>query len=111
MPKTTPNRLKAAREKLGLSQEAVARLLGVSLRSVTRWEAGEFESSTGGNDAILQLLPFLAEGKVPQPCKEARKHGLDTTFLAQHVRGCDQCRLAVLYLYMMAKPNEKEKGA
>lgn len=92
-----PNKLKAAREKLGISQEGVARLLGVSLKSVYRWENGSFEASAG-NDAVLQLLPILAAKKLPQACKEARKHGLDTAFLAGHVRDCEECRLAFVYL-------------
>ena len=96
------NRLEAVRKKLGLSQEAVARLLGVSLRSVSRWENGSFEASSG-NDAILQLLPILAAKKLPQACKEARKQGLDTAFLAGHVRDCEECRLAFVYLDLQVR--------
>lgn len=33
-------RIKRLRKKLGLSQEALARLLGVSLITVNRWEHG-----------------------------------------------------------------------
>ena len=97
-----PNKLKALREKLGLSQEAAARLLNVSLKSVYRWENGKFEASAG-NDAILELLPILAQRKVPQACKDSRKHGFDTAFLAGHVRDCAECRLAILYLYTVSR--------
>src|SRR5258708_30828912 len=92
------NLCKATRENLGLSQEAVARLLGVSLKSVYRWESGEIKASAG-NDAILELIPILAKGKVPEACKDARKHVLDPRFLATHVPGCADCRVFFRYIY------------
>lgn len=96
------NQLKAVREKLGLSTEAVSRLLGVSPKTVYRWEHGEFEASAG-NEAILQLIPMLAKGKVPQPCKEAQGRGLDVEFLSRHLRGCADCRLVFAYLDMVSR--------
>jgi len=99
---TTVNRLKAVREKLGLSQDAVARLLGVSFKTVYRWEKGLYEASAG-DEAVLQLLPILAARKVPQFCKAARKQGLDTAFLAEHLHGCEECRLALVYLEFQRK--------
>ncbi len=65
------NRLRTVREKLGLSQEAAARLLNVSLQSVNRWERGKFEPTTG-NDTVLALLPIIAAGGVPKPCAASR---------------------------------------
>lgn len=100
------NQLKSTREKLGLSQEAVARLLGVSLKSVYRWENGKFEADAG-NDAILQLIPILAAGKLPQACKDARKHGLDTAFLAGHVPGCLDCRAVLAYLTILSSKGNR----
>jgi transcriptional regulator with XRE-family HTH domain len=35
------NRVKALRSSVGLTQEELARLLGVSLRTLSRWEKGE----------------------------------------------------------------------
>src|ERR1700722_7793647 len=96
-----PNRFKATREKLGLSQEAVARLLGVSLKTVYRWEDGK--GASAGSDAILELIPILAAGKVPEACKSARKHGLDAAFLAGHIPGCDDCRVFFAYIYTTSK--------
>jgi DNA-binding transcriptional regulator YiaG len=39
--KMTPAQLKKSREKLGMSQESLARHLDVSARTVYRWEKGE----------------------------------------------------------------------
>src|SRR5258708_33285964 len=97
-----PNKFKALREKHHRSQMAVARLLGVSLKTIYRWETGEGDASAG-NDAILELIPILASGKVPQVCKDARKHGLDASFLAGHIPGCDDCRVFFAYLYTTSK--------
>ena len=36
----TPERIKAIRSELGLSQEALARELGISAATVNRWENG-----------------------------------------------------------------------
>jgi transcriptional regulator with XRE-family HTH domain len=36
-----PDRLRAAREQAGLSQAALAELTGISLKSITRYEAGD----------------------------------------------------------------------
>lgn len=46
-------RLKEERERLGLSQNALAEAAGVSKRSVAAWEGGE---STPGADDIAQLM-------------------------------------------------------
>ena len=80
----------------------IARLLGVSLKSVIRWEKGDNKASAG-NDAMLELIPILAAGKVPEACKDARKHGLDASFLADHIPGCDDCRVFFAYLYTTSK--------
>src|SRR6266403_4322447 len=103
------NKLKAVREKLRISQEAAAQLLGVSLKSVYRWENAKEFKSNAGNDAILELLPILAEGKVPEACRDARKHGLDTSFLADHVGGCADCRLVFVYLYNAMSKFQRRK--
>lgn len=98
---TMTNKFKAVREKLHISQEAVARLLGVSLKTVYRWEDGK--GASAGSDAILELIPILAAGKAPETCKDARKHGLDARFLAAHVPGCPDCRVFFAYIYTTSK--------
>ncbi len=49
--------VRAIREELGLSQEALAQMLGVSSRSVARWEEG----SSGPSPLAAGRLRLLAE--------------------------------------------------
>jgi transcriptional regulator with XRE-family HTH domain len=51
----TPKRLAAIREGLGLSQEKMAQLLGVSFASVNRWEGGH-SSPIGATLDIYRAL-------------------------------------------------------
>jgi len=49
--------IKALREKIGLSQEQLAQKLGVSSRTISRWEVGEAEPKTSAQKArIAELL-------------------------------------------------------
>jgi len=41
----TPDEIKALREKFSVSQETLARVIGVSWRTVNRWEKGEAKPS------------------------------------------------------------------
>ncbi len=57
-----PNRLSAIRTRLGLSQESMARVLGVSFASVNRWEGGH-SAPTGPNlDLYVALDAALRAG-------------------------------------------------
>lgn len=47
--------MKALRERLKYTQEQYAHFLGVSLRTVTRWEAGESEPSLTVRQWLLVL--------------------------------------------------------
>ena len=59
----TPSGFKAAREKLGLSQNALARLFRVSGgRTVRKWESGERDIP----GPAQVLLDWLANGRKPQ---------------------------------------------
>jgi type I restriction enzyme M protein len=53
--------LAAIRARLGLSQEHMARLLGVSFASVNRWEAGH-SSPTGPTMDLYQALSAAIRG-------------------------------------------------
>ena len=58
-------RLAAIRTRLGLSQEQMARLLGVSFASVNRWE-GNHSSPTGPTlDLYLALDAAIRAGHTP----------------------------------------------
>jgi transcriptional regulator with XRE-family HTH domain len=92
MPKET--QFRSLRQKLGLSQEAAGRLLGVTLQTAYRWDSGKFKTP----DEMLGLLPILAAGHIPKPCKESESKGLNVPFLAEHVRGCDACQRVLAYI-------------
>lgn len=47
--------IKEIREKLGLTQEALAHLLGVSFQTINRWERGLFKPSKLALEKIKQL--------------------------------------------------------
>ena len=50
--------IKELRQKLGLSQEALARKLGVSVLTVRRWEKGSFKPSPL---ALLRIEELMKE--------------------------------------------------
>lgn len=47
--------IKEIRERLGLTQEALAHLLGVSFQTINRWERGAFKPSRLALEKIKQL--------------------------------------------------------
>lgn len=61
--------IKRLREEIGLSQEQLAREIGVSLRSVARWESGEGKPS---QMALRALTGFAKKAKVKRK-REARE--------------------------------------
>lgn len=48
-------KIKEIRDKLGISQEALARLIGVSFQTINRWERGAFKPSHLALEKIKQL--------------------------------------------------------
>jgi transcriptional regulator with XRE-family HTH domain len=57
--------LTAIRKKLGLSQEHIARLLGVSFVTVNRWEGGHSSPTGASLDLYLALNAAMASGHTP----------------------------------------------
>lgn len=49
------------REALGLTQEQLARLLGVSLRTISRWEAGESQPTPLAQKELRRWQQLLLE--------------------------------------------------
>lgn len=47
--------IKEIRERLGLTQEALAHLIGVSFQTINRWERGIFKPSRLALEKIKQL--------------------------------------------------------
>jgi len=56
----TGDRLRDLRTRLGLSQEGLARLLGVAFATINRWE--NEKGASGPRGAVLVFLQALEEG-------------------------------------------------
>jgi DNA-binding transcriptional regulator YiaG len=54
--------VKRLREGQSLSQEALARLIGVSVRTVVRWESGESRPSPLANEKLQRIAPNVEDG-------------------------------------------------
>ena len=61
-----PARLIAIRQKLGLPQEHMARLLGVSFASVNRWEQGHTAPTGPTLDLYLAFDAAIRVGNAPR---------------------------------------------
>jgi len=55
----TPNEFRERRRRLGLTQEALARKLGVALTTVARWERGE-HTPPAWLDLAMAAVEWLA---------------------------------------------------
>ena len=66
-----PSRITAIRTKLGLSQEQMARILGVSFASVNRWEGGHSSPMGPNRDLYLALDSALKAGNSPEMIRKA----------------------------------------
>lgn len=77
-----PERLAAVRRKLGLSQEQMARLLGVSFASVNRWE-GAHSSPVGPTlDLYSAIEAALRAGNPPEAILQAANNERGAFLLA-----------------------------
>ena len=95
------------RGNVQISQEEAARLLGIAKNTWVRWESGEFSPDI----LMLELLPCLVRNECPQPCFDSRAHKLDCARMAEHIRTCRDCWLAINYLAVVAKrcPHKRMK--
>ena len=66
-------RLAAIRRKLGLSQEQMARLLGVSFVSVNRWEGGHSSPMSPIQDLYKALDAAIRVGSPPRAILDLSK--------------------------------------
>src|SRR6266849_10888954 len=65
------DRLTTIRKRLGLTQELMARLLGVSFVSVNRWEGGHSSPTAPIRDLYLALDAAIRAGNAPQAILQA----------------------------------------
>lgn len=56
MTRWPPGRIREERSRLGLTQEALARALGVSLKTVARWEKGDITPPAGQEERLSEVL-------------------------------------------------------
>src|SRR6266699_4577201 len=70
-PIVDPTQLAAIRRKLGLPQEQMARLLGVSFVSVNRWEGGHSSPTGPIRDLYLALEAAIRAGNPARTICEA----------------------------------------
>ena len=92
--------LKELRSKLKITQEGAARLLGVSNNTWIRWERGQFRH----DEEAVALLDNLVRNACPEPCYNARQQKkIDWTYLAEHVRACNECKRTIRYLAMLVR--------
>jgi DNA-binding XRE family transcriptional regulator len=87
------------RGNFGITQEEAARLLGIAKNTWVRWESGEFRP----DELKLELLPYLSRNECPQPCSASRTEKFDGARMAEHIRTCRDCWLAINYLAVVAK--------
>jgi type I restriction enzyme M protein len=85
--------LSGIRRKLGLSQEQLARLLGVSFASVNRWEGGGHSSPTGPTrDLYLAIDAALRAGHSPMTILQAANNERGIFLYALFRMGYSQSR-------------------
>jgi|SRR5580704_7752532 len=66
------SQLAGIRGKLGLSQEQMARILGVSFASVNRWEGGHSSPTGPTRDLYLAIDSAIRSGHAPEAiCRAA----------------------------------------
>ena len=87
------------RKEYNLSQDAAARLLGISKNTWVRWETGKFAP----DETLLELLPCFVRNKCPSPCSSSRAEGFDEARMAEHIQHCRVCWLAINYLAVVAR--------
>lgn len=68
--------LRAAREKVGLSQKNLATKLGVDENTVWRWEAGRAQPSVDLGKQIAELLGVTVDELLRGPTEETREFTL-----------------------------------
>lgn len=66
-------RLTAIRKRLGITQEQMAQLLGVSFVSVNRWEGGHSTPTGPTLDLYLAIDAAFRTGHAPEKIRQAAK--------------------------------------
>ena len=99
-------RVRGVRKKCKITQEEAAHLLGIAKNTWVRWERGAFRV----DELMLELLPYLSKNKCPSLCLGFRRKHFDGTSMAEHIRTCHDCWLAIQYLSVVGKKPPKKKS-
>jgi DNA-binding XRE family transcriptional regulator len=98
MVKEQVNPFKAAREKLGLTQQMAAVHVGVAIATWCRWENG-VSKPLPEHLMLLKLLPYFTRpGSSPESCMEGARMSWSTDEFEEHLRKCEVCRLRIEFL-------------
>ena len=100
-------RVREVRKKCKITQEEAAHLLGIAKNTWVRWECGAFRV----DELMLELLPYLSKNKRPSLCSGFRRKTFDNALMADHIRTCHDCWLAIKYLSTVSKKPPKKKSA
>ena len=100
-------RVLKVREKCKITQEEAAHLLGIAKNTWVRWERGAFRV----DELMLELLPHLSKSKRPPLCSGFSRRTFDVASMAEHIRTCHDCWLAIQYLSVVGKKPPKKKSA
>jgi transcriptional regulator with XRE-family HTH domain len=92
------NNLKATIEKIGISQERAARLLGVAFSTFNAWANRKIAPNAETLRAVATLDVLHREAN-PTWCKEGEKIAEDVGAIRKHSRTCERCLTAIEYLY------------
>ena len=89
------------RQKLGMTQNKIAGLLGISKNTWIRWEKGKCKPD---GEALEVLSYFAKHHSFPTPCGWFMA-GLSTSpdWISRHIRACKRCRLTVKLITILQK--------
>ena len=103
----TPEQIKQARQKLGISQVAMAKEMGILPRKIERWESGTSPIS-GEGAMLLRLLVGLREAGVDvvecEMCGVLHAGAEEGEFIGWH-GVCSKCEMNKLELIVKVRVN------
>ena len=91
--------LKAIIDKLDISQERAARLLGVSFSTFNAWANNPKRKPDAEALRAVATLELLHREESPAWCKEGAKLAEDVAAIRKHSRSCERCLTVIEYLY------------
>jgi DNA-binding transcriptional regulator YiaG len=97
MKTTRGNLFKQKRQKLGLTQQAAANHLCISLATWCRWESG-LTDPLPEHRRLLELLDY-GPSQPPHACVEGSNLPWNSDDLRHHLESCKPCKLRLEFLH------------